>query len=62
MLTNALRVIRILINLKNCVQFENEIFLRGVVMSNTTRSYEIAENFSPHFTRIYFLDNFHECA
>jgi hypothetical protein len=26
-------------------------------MPNTTRWYEIAENFSPHFTRICFLDN-----
>jgi hypothetical protein len=28
-------------------------------MPNTTRWYEIAGNFSPHFTRISFLDNFH---
>jgi hypothetical protein len=28
-------------------------------MPNTTRWYEIAGNFSPHFTRICFLDNFH---
>jgi hypothetical protein len=47
------------INEKNCVKFENEIFLRGIVMPNTTRWYEIAGNFSPHFTRICFLDNFH---
>jgi hypothetical protein len=26
-------------------------------MPNTTRWYEIAGNFSPHFTRICFLDN-----
>jgi hypothetical protein len=31
-------------------------------MPNTTRWYEIAGNFSPHLTRICFLDNFHSFA
>jgi hypothetical protein len=39
---------------------KSKMLCNYVVISNTTRGYEIAGNFRSHYTSICFDDNFHE--